>query len=77
MKKILAATSFVLLSLCAYPSYAKSLWLNCEGSSGSGGSGTLYGGDSDTYTPATEPEGLIAEPATDAQSDPGSQVLWK
>ena len=29
MKKILAATSFVLLSLCASPSYAKSLWLNC------------------------------------------------
>ena len=31
MKKILAATSFVLLSLCASPSYAKSLWLRCGG----------------------------------------------
>ena len=30
MKKILAATSFVLLSLCASPSYAKSLWLKCR-----------------------------------------------
>jgi len=29
MKKILAATSFVLLSLCASHSYAKSLWLKC------------------------------------------------
>jgi len=56
MKKILAATSFVLLSLCASPSYAKSLWLNCEESSESGDSPGVIVEDSDSSTNAADPQ---------------------